>query len=216
MLLILHIQFIRGRQLVDNVLLATGIIEGYGRENLSPRCMLKIDMRKAYDSVEWSLLQGMLYELGFAEKFVRWTMECVTSVSYSVLINGKPIQGNPLCPYLFALCMEYLASCLGTLGGNKDYKYHPKCLRTKITHLAFANDFYFVEGIRTVRAIHEKYLKFSRASGLHLNPEKSAIYAPGVDEQTEKILRDYTSVQQGILTLKYLGVPLSSKKHSYN
>lgn len=44
--------FIPNIQLGDNVLLAFEIIKGYGRKYMSPRCMIKINMRKAYDSVE--------------------------------------------------------------------------------------------------------------------------------------------------------------------
>lgn len=44
--------FIPGRQILDNVLLASENNKGYGYKHLSPRCMIKIDLRKAYDSVE--------------------------------------------------------------------------------------------------------------------------------------------------------------------
>ncbi|XP_057529826.1 uncharacterized protein LOC130808367 [Amaranthus tricolor] len=44
--------FIPGRQSCENILLATDLIRGYNWANASPRCMLKVDMAKAYDSVE--------------------------------------------------------------------------------------------------------------------------------------------------------------------
>lgn len=52
--------------------------------------MIKVDLRKVYDSVEWPFLHAMLLNLGFPLKFVDWVMACVTIVSYSILINGKP------------------------------------------------------------------------------------------------------------------------------
>ncbi|KAH0651308.1 hypothetical protein KY284_031220 [Solanum tuberosum] len=44
--------FVPGRMLTDNVLLSHKLVKGYGRKGTSPRCMFKIDMQKAYDSLE--------------------------------------------------------------------------------------------------------------------------------------------------------------------
>lgn len=48
---------------MENVLLAKKLIKGYGRSSMSPRCMLKIDLRKAYDSLDWIFLENMMYFL---------------------------------------------------------------------------------------------------------------------------------------------------------
>ena len=83
--------------------------------------ILKIDLSKAYDKVSWTYIHMLLIHLGFEIGFVRWIMCCVTTVSFSVLINGaaSPFfhaerglrQGCPLSPLLFLLVAEGL-SCL--------------------------------------------------------------------------------------------------------
>ncbi|KAL0282294.1 UNVERIFIED_CONTAM: hypothetical protein Sradi_7265300 [Sesamum radiatum] len=82
--------FVPGRSIGDNVLLAQELFSGYNQRNLPPRCALKVDLRKAYDTVEWDFLKAALTLFGFPERFIQWIVECVTTTSYSVCINGAP------------------------------------------------------------------------------------------------------------------------------
>uniref|UniRef100_A0A2N9I043 Uncharacterized protein n=1 Tax=Fagus sylvatica TaxID=28930 RepID=A0A2N9I043_FAGSY len=54
----------------------------------SGHLLTEVDLQKAYDRVNWSFLKEVLYRFGFHEKFIMWIMQCVTKVSFSILING--------------------------------------------------------------------------------------------------------------------------------
>lgn len=51
---------------------------------------MKVDMRKAYNSIEWSFLEQVMECLQFLEQLKHWIIQCVRTVSYSILINGHP------------------------------------------------------------------------------------------------------------------------------
>lgn len=51
--------------------------------------MIKIDLQKAYDSVEWLYLRRVMEEMGFSQLFISWVMECIQTVN-SIIVNGEP------------------------------------------------------------------------------------------------------------------------------
>ncbi|KAH0689336.1 hypothetical protein KY289_016694 [Solanum tuberosum] len=184
--------FIPGRKGVDNIILTHELVHAYNRKNVSPRYMIKVDIQKAYDTVDWRYLEQVMAGLRFLKRFIDWEMQCVTTVSYSILINGeltKPFesarglrQGDPMSPFLFAIVMEYLSINLNDLANHKQFKYHPKCSRLKITHLSFADDLLmFAKGDpESIHMLQEKFNVFIAASGLQANLSKSAMYFGGV------------------------------------
>lgn len=97
-----------------------------------------MDMSKAYNRIEWNFLEMVLHKFGFHPKMVNCIMQCVSTVSYSILFNGSARgqvfpkrgirQGDQISPYLLILCSEVLSGLWrkaqdnGTLVGTRVVK----------------------------------------------------------------------------------------------
>ncbi|XP_050221646.1 uncharacterized protein LOC126671873 [Mercurialis annua] len=82
--------FIPGRSIADNVLVAHEIVNNY-HKRAGESCAMKIDVRKAYDSIGWDFVELLLYGFRFSRNMVETIMTCVRSVKYSIMVNGEAI-----------------------------------------------------------------------------------------------------------------------------
>ena len=84
--------FVPGRLITNNVLVAFETMHCIDQRKKGKKALMaiKLDMSKAYDKVEWVYLETMMRKMGFHERWSSLIMMCVTTVSYSMLINGEP------------------------------------------------------------------------------------------------------------------------------
>ncbi|GJR87106.1 RNA-directed DNA polymerase, eukaryota, reverse transcriptase zinc-binding domain protein [Tanacetum coccineum] len=217
--------FIAGRQITDNILLAQELFKGYNRKHKFKRVAFKMDLQKAYDTINWGFLKVVLEQFGFPRKMVEWIMVCVSTTKFSININGEREgyfsggrglrQGDPMSPYLFILVIEVFSIIMGrNISRNKDFKYHHGCKNLQITHLCFADDLLvFCHGdIKSVSTIKESLEEFSSYSGLKANMNKSTIFFGGLTIAEQSIILDIIPFSIGRLPVRYLGVPLITKK----
>jgi len=182
--------FVPKRAINDNVLITHEVLHYLKVSNAKQRCSMavKTDMSKAYDRLEWDFIQLVLQAMGFHPKWINWIMQCITTVSYSFLLNGAAQgsvtpqrgirQGDPLSPYLFIICSEVLSGlCLkaqqdGSLPGIRVSKGSPM-----INYLLFADDtmFFCRSDAKSCKALMTILQKYEAASGQMINKTKSAI-----------------------------------------
>ena len=119
----LQAAFVPGRKGVDNAIIVQEIIHSLSKKKGKVGYMaLKIDLEKAYDKLEWSFIREVLIRANLPAELIDIIMSCISTVSTSILFNGEALeliypsrgirQGDPLSPYLFILCMEYLGQLI--------------------------------------------------------------------------------------------------------
>ncbi|MCH80865.1 non-LTR retroelement reverse transcriptase, partial [Trifolium medium] len=85
--------FVSGRLITDNTIIANEIFHYLNQTTRQTGYVgIKTDMAKAYDRLEWGFLQATLEAMNFPPTMVKNVMKCVTTVSFSILINGKPTK----------------------------------------------------------------------------------------------------------------------------
>ncbi|CAM9001934.1 unnamed protein product [Rhodiola kirilowii] len=223
--------FVKGRIITDNILLAQEINHYIKCHQIQKKgvASLKVDMSKAYDRLEWDFIKRMLLKLGFASEWVEKVMLCVSTVSYRVKVNNwysdtiiprRGIrQGDPLSPYLFILCSEWLSkeiamkSRRGALKGIAVARGAPK-----ITHLFFADDcmIYLRANVTEFAAIKRILENYEAVAGQRINYSKSEVlFSPNVEGRDRDVLSNILGVSNVLDHSKYLGLPLvMSQKRS--
>lgn len=217
--------FIPNRQISDNILLSQELMRNYHRKKGNAKCALKVDIQKAYDSVNWRFLEACLLHFDFPKKMIRWIMKCITSTSIMLNINGdmqgyfkgkKGLrQGDPISPYLFTLVMEVLNLIVKRrIRGDDRFKYHWKCEGLSLVQLCFADDLLlFCNGdLDSVKVLKESLDEFGSVSGLIPNVRKSLVIFDNVQNEVKSSIIQLLGFQIGAFPITYLGVPLLSKR----
>lgn len=182
--------FVPGRLISDNIIVAYEALHTMNTWMRGKKgyMAINVDMSKTYDMMEWEFLEEIMRKLGFDELWILRVMACVTTVTYSVLINGSPTgrifptrgirQGDPLSPYLFLLCAECLSSFLSS-AANQGLITGVPIARSgyMLSYLFFADDSLlfclanFYEWVQVFKLLQV----YEVASGQKLNVAKTSI-----------------------------------------
>ncbi|XP_057739673.1 uncharacterized protein LOC130956672 [Arachis stenosperma] len=159
--------------------------------------------------------------MGFCQKWIGWMQEYVTTVSYSVLVDGfshgffKPTrglrQGDPLSPYLLLICAEGLSHLLHK--GEQRHEFSGLWLNRwcpTISHLFFANDSILFEKVnaQTCQNLLHLLREYSEISGQVTNLNKSSIFfSQNMPEELRNEIAKILQVLHVRSQDKYLGLP---------
>ncbi|XP_039063088.1 uncharacterized protein LOC120207735 [Hibiscus syriacus] len=112
--------------------------------------------------------------------------------------------------------MNILSSMLNRTVARGLFNYHPKCKKVGITHLSFADDLLiFCKGnVELVIGVITVLESFYEMSGLNLNAAKCMFFTAGISLSHIEHIKQATRFTYGVLPVRYLGVPLITRKLS--
>lgn len=190
--------------------------------------MLQLDLQKAYDIIDWNIMEQVLHEICMPYTFIHWIKVAVTTVTYEFNINGNTSetmqarrglsQGDPISLLLFVLMVEYFNRLLVKMQKNPYFNYHAKCEKIGLTNLTFADDIrLFCRGdILYVQMLLNIVKDFSNSTGLVINLKKCKVFCGGMDRNIKDPMIKTVEIAEGQLPMKYLGVLITCKRLSIN
>ncbi|CAN6562972.1 unnamed protein product [Malus baccata var. baccata] len=214
--------FVAGKQIQDNILVVHELLHSllHQKKGEQAGMAIKLDMAKAYDRVEWVFLLSMMVKFGFDPLFCKWILECISTASFSILINGSPTgfvlperglqQGDPLSPYLFLICTEGLSMLIRRgleVGGLHGIRVSTN--GNPISHLFFADDsvLFGHASVEEARGILEVLRTYSNGSGQAVNLSKSSIFfGSKTPNRVRKLIGQIMGIQCRNGFGKYLGL----------
>ncbi|GJS06220.1 hypothetical protein Tco_0363016 [Tanacetum coccineum] len=189
--------------LIPKVAAPTRLMHNYHLNRGSPRCAFKVDIQKAYDTVDWDFLKTCLMEFGFHDRMIGWIMECVTSTSFSICINGS-LHG-------YFKGFKKGTSVRRRVRESEVFAYHRYCSKLDLVNLYFADDlFLFAYGDTSSTSVIMAALDdFKLVSGLTPSLPNSTAYFCGVNNYGQAcIASDFFPFEEVDLRLSILVIRL--------
>ncbi|KAI0497186.1 hypothetical protein KFK09_020408 [Dendrobium nobile] len=173
--------FVKGHAITDNILLAQEYCHDLDVKVRGGNMIMKLDIAKAYDNINWNFIYSMLHLFGFDEHFISLTKRCIESPYFCIIVNGKShgffkashglCQGDPISPGLFIIAADFLSRGLSDLFINYPSLYFKMSGSINISHLCFAVDFIMFSNAsrNKINKILSFFKSFEEVSGLVFN-----------------------------------------------
>jgi len=112
--------------------------------------LLKMNLIKAYDCIDWMFLHLILLHVGLDGELVRWIMAYVCNVHFAVLVNGAPTgffqsqrglrQGCPLSPLLFLIVIDGLIRLISDAKARGEIREVRLSDSYALSHILYVDD----------------------------------------------------------------------------
>ncbi|CAN0919302.1 LINE-1 reverse transcriptase homolog [Linum grandiflorum] len=219
----LQVAFTGNRSIQDCIIVVHEVLHKFKTRKKGRKYdfLLKVDMHKAFDRVSWEFLSVTLAAMGFNSQWIDWIEGIITSVRFSVMVNGTPSpffrpsqglrQGDPLSPMLFILVSNILSFMLLqdiNSGLLKGIKLNHRC--PTLSHVLFADDTVVFgkaspEEASRLRSTIDRYC---RLSGQAVNESKSALkFSANTLLQLQQTISSVFSCAADDKLGNYLGLP---------
>lgn len=192
--------------------------------------LLKLDLKKAFDHIEWSFVRQALHYFNFPSELIKLIRSCITTTSISILVNGTPTpffnpsrgirQGDPLSHIYSSYAWNYspvILTGLLTIHSGNQYNSQEMARPYAISHLLFADDIILTATVsaKSFHAIIDFLNDFNNASSQKINFDKSKIFFSKNCTQSDKnfVLSSF-NMREGTIFGKYLVFPIFTKRRS--
>ncbi|KAK2429733.1 hypothetical protein QL285_028147 [Trifolium repens] len=217
--------FIKDRDIKDCLCIASEAANLIHNKAHGGNLALKIDITKAFDTLDWSFLLKVLKTFGFNDTFCNWIHATLQSAFLSISINGKSHgyfncsrgvrQGDPLSPLLFCLAEDVLSRSitklvtegkLSLIKGTRNFDVPSHCF--------YADDLmiYCKGNIAGLKALTELFAAYALESGQVISTSKSTIYSGSISPRRLDLIVQVLHFNVGSLPFSYLGVPIFKGK----
>ncbi|XP_050222727.1 uncharacterized protein LOC126672819 [Mercurialis annua] len=188
--------FVKNRSISHCIAAASEGINVLNKSCFGGNMAMKIDIKKAFDTMEWGFILEVLDAFGFSLHFRDWILEIFSSARISIMINGTTKgyfscsrgvrQGDPLSPLLFCIAEDFLSRL--------------------ISYYVQIGDLKLMSYSRAIKAIFEMY---GSISGQWVSWDKSsAFFGKSVTDHRARNLTSLLNIKQGNLPFDYLDIPL--------
>lgn len=205
--------FLKGRYIGENTRLIYDLMH-YTEQNNIPGLLLLIDFEKAFDSLSWSFITKVLKFLNFGPTVRRWIQTFYNNITSSVIqcgyisesfkIGRGCRQGDPLSPYIFILCAEFLAVKIRQNQKIKGIKINDT--EFKISQYADDTSMFLDGSSESLNHSLTELDSFAYISGLKVNFEKTQVVWIGSKKHSTSAIKTKWKLAWGAKTFKVLGI----------